>query len=771
MIDVTNQEFLTAIFGEESGKAHITSFPDDPSNIEVDRRAICWGGGAASAKLSTFNTSDNQYFTISLFNPDEHGKARRRKALFDSTWVIVADDVGEKLDVEQTERLPPPSYKLFTSAASEQWGWILNEAETDSDKVNNLLDGLIEKGLSPTGTDSGMKGVTRLVRLPEGSNTKAKRFVEGKPFKCYLSEWHPERLHDIETLAQTFDIDLTVSRNESTSLSVSGKNPIYINHPLWDKVVVTGHNADWTQIDCPNVDNHSSDDASGAAVLIRDDGSVAFQCHHGHCQGESDVPKVTGLDIIKKLGIEKEVAEYIHNISVEGNTALAEKLGLDIQQSNTTKGSHQIVVRDDDDFNILRYIFIPNENKFYDICTKEMITDDALNKLYLRTMPGGKNKPEKASVFFHKTRNAQYCVADGVGWVPFDINRQERESVIIDFGDKRLVNSWSGLALEPKPGDISIWLDHIHYLIPDAEQRDTVIKYLAFTLQRPDVKIAYTILHRGAQGVGKDIMLVPVMRGLGVDSVGSIKVQDAVDGWGDHLARKKFLIIEEVDKAQNRTVNNALKTLLAPTATGVKTLNIKGGQVITQLDCLNTYMMSNRRNPISLEKDERRYFVVDSWIEKKEPSYYTNLDGWIKNGGSAKVIDYLVNLDLSDFQYNAPPSITEGMLEMQESGKYDYEMTIEELINESKSPFQMPVFTLTTLKSELKQHDVKAITSSIIEAVCDNGYVCIRGTSRVEDKIQNTPKYFVLEDNPIAKAAKSDMFEYYMDYKFGKHIG
>jgi len=476
------------------------------------------------------------------------------------------------------------------------------------------------------------------------------------------------------------------------------------------------------------------------------------------------------LDIIKKLGIEKEVAAYIHNVSVEGNTALADKLGLQIQQSNITKSTTQIVTRDDDDFNILRYIFIPNEDKFYDICTKEMLTGEAMNKLYLRTMPGGRNMPDKAATFFHKTRNAQYCVADGVGWVPFDIKKQDRESIIIDFGNKRLVNSWSGLDIEPKQGDITPWLSHIEYLIPDAEQRDTVIKYLAFTLQRPDVKIAYTILHRGAQGVGKDLMLVPVMRGLGVDSVGSIKVSDAVDGWGDHLARKKFLIIEEVDKAQNRTVNNALKTLLAPTATGVKTLNIKGGQVITQLDCLNTYMMSNRRNPISLEKDERRYFVVDSWIQKKEPSYYNALDVWIKNGGSANVVDYLLNLDISDFQHNAPPSITEGMIEMQESGKYDYEMAIEELINEMKSPFQMPVFTLTTLKSELKQHDVKAITNSIVEAVCDNGYVCIRGTSRVAGKIKNSPKFFVLSDNPIAKASKTEIYDYFMDYKSGKNI-
>ena len=769
MIQVGNKEFLSTIFGEEWEKSHVTAFAQDPEKIPADERMVAWGGGSAKQKLKTFSKDQNQYFTISLFNLADDGKSRRRKALFDANFVIVVDDVKEKIPEANAALLPGPSYKMLSSEHSEQWGYILSDAEDNADTVNNLLEGLVKQGLAPDGKDPGMVGLTRYVRLPEGSNTKAKRYVDGKPFKCQMSEWHPERLHKIEDLADAFGIDLNAVRNESTSVSVSGDSPIYSKHPLWSHVNITGRNGDWTQIDCPNAKAHSSDDASGAAIMVRENGSLGFQCHHGSCNGDKDTPKVTGMDILKILDIEKEVAEYVHGVSVEGNTALAETLGMQIQQTKTTNNL-QIVPRDDDNFNILRYIFIPNEDQFYDICTKEMITGEAMNRLYLRTMPGGKNMPEKASIFFHKTRNAQFCVADGVGWVPFCIQKQDRESVIIDFGNKRLVNSWSGLAIEPVEGDISMWSDHIKYLIPDESQRDTVIKYLAFTLQRPDVKIAYTILHRGAQGVGKDLMLVPVMRGLGVDSVGSIKVSDAVDGWGDHLARKKFLIIEEVDKAQNRTVNNALKTLLAPTATGVKTLNIKGGQVITQLDCLNTYMMSNRRNPISLEKDERRYFVVDSWIEKKEPGYYNALDSWIKNGGSAKVVDYLLNLDISDFQHNAPPSITEGMIEMQENGKYDYEMAIEELINEMKSPFQMPIFTLTTLKSELKQHDVKAITNSIVEAVCDNGYVCIRGTSRVDNKIKNSPKFFVLSDNPIVNASKSEIYDYFMDYKSGKNI-
>ena len=174
-LNINNETFLEAVFGDEWGQAHVTAFENDPSNIHQEFRAACWSGGYAKNRLARFSPAENQYFTISLFESDEDGTARRRKSLFDACFVIVADDVAEKIPVEQAKKLPLPSYKMLSSMGSEQWGWILTEAVEDADQVNNLLDGLVAKGLAPDGTDPGMKGVTRYVRLPEGCNTKAKR--------------------------------------------------------------------------------------------------------------------------------------------------------------------------------------------------------------------------------------------------------------------------------------------------------------------------------------------------------------------------------------------------------------------------------------------------------------------------------------------------------------------------------------------------------------------------------------------------------------------
>ena len=533
---VTNKEFLAAIFGEEMHKAHVTSFADDPSDISVDRRARCWGGGSASTRtLRAMKAEDNQYFTISLFKPDDEGVARRRKGLFDACFVIVADDVAEKIPEENANKLPEPSYKLLTSAGSEQWGWILEEPEEDRGRVENLLDGLVAQGLMPDGKDPGMKGVTRYVRLPEGSNTKAKRLVEGKPFKCEMLAWSPEKMYSMEALAEVFGIDLSVVRAEVNSVALTKGNPVFDHHPLLSHVAVTGVNNDWLQIDCPNAAQHTGDDRSGAAVIIREDGSVGFKCHHGNCED------LTAVGVVDMLGITDEVNAYIHQIQVEGNKALAELSRKELAEQEATGGgscSNEIIHRDDDNLNLLRYISIAPLNRVYDVCTGKLVTDGAIRNLYLREYDGSKNVGY-ADVHFHKARDKNLGIADGLGWLPWTIYPPKRSEMIMDHGAERLINTWPGLTCMPVLGDsCKLWLDHVAYLIPDAHQRDVVLDYFAFTFQKLKEKPAFTILHRGYQGNGKDLMLMPIASAFGPASSGSVKIDQLTDSWGDYIDKK-----------------------------------------------------------------------------------------------------------------------------------------------------------------------------------------------------------------------------------------
>lgn len=774
-MQVSNKTFLQTIFGEEWEKAHVTSFVDDPGNIAQERRGMCWAGGHAKDKLSWMKPGENQYYTISLFKEDGD-RARRAKALFDATFVIVADDVGEKLPVEAVEKLPTPTFKLFSSEASEQWGWVLSEPCEDRHVVENLLDGLVAKGLAPDGKDPGMKGVTRYVRLPEGANTKANRWVGGVPFSCYIDEWNPELVYSIEELAEVFDIDLNAERNEAGAIAADAESPIVIGHPIWNYVNVTGYGEDgWVRVDCPNAAKHSTADASGGAFRIAEDGHLEYQCHHGACNGDHSTGKMTGPKIVKliskqeSIDLNRLIERHVEDVQIAGTKALVEA-GIAKAVSQETYADY---VEEDEPLvgwerDIIDYIYMAPRHEFYNLRSGVSIPAKGLDSLYLSECPGGKGQPAVASKQFLMSMDKNISSADGLGWLPNSLTAPKRDEVIINVEGKRLINTWRGLALTPIEGDVSIWLDHANYLFPNARERDVVIKYLAALVQRPWEKPAFAIVNRGTHRTGKDTFFEPVIKTFGAYSAGSANADQIVDGWGDYVEGKRVMIVNELDKAQNKRMSNALKTYVAPTATGVRTLNIKGKGVMTQADTLALIFMSNHRACMTIEQGDKRYFVVDSWVEPQDSDYYQTLRDWLeKDNGYAKVMNYLLNLDLEDFSLRTLPFLTDGALELVQSGKYDYEQDIDEMILAGEYPLNTP-FTMKTLMHSLKERGHKCGRNGVIESLRQNGYFGHRGTAKVEGVTKNTPTFYTNELDEFASS--KDCFEFYQAFHGGELI-
>lgn len=281
-LQISNKEFIEAIFGEDAPWCHVTDFPYDPSNIPKERKLGAWKGDYYSRYK--FGTNTNQYFTISCFYADEEQQARRRRILYRFTCCIVLDDVREKLSMTEVSKLPEPSWILETSPGSEQWGYILDTPCVNPCLVENLLDGLVANGLAPDGKDPGMKGVTRYVRLPEGINSKESKLVEGRPFDCRMLRWQPMATATLEQLASPLAIDLNRERKyvrADGAADVSDHPLIQIPDTISIKEVRSKGRFDIT---CPWVDEHTGSDDSGTAVFTNEDGTIGFKCHHGNCQ-------------------------------------------------------------------------------------------------------------------------------------------------------------------------------------------------------------------------------------------------------------------------------------------------------------------------------------------------------------------------------------------------------------------------------------------------------------------------------------------------------
>jgi hypothetical protein len=315
---LTNAEFLRTVFGDDAPSAHVTGFIEDPTSSNMDRKL--WMGGPAERRLEWCLPSRNNYFTVSVFNKDDEGVARRRKALFRAMPLVVVDDVGPKVKPGiALELLGEPSYRLETSPDNEQWGYILTTPITDRYAAEVIVDEMIRRGLTADGTDPGMRGVTRYVRLPVGTNTKAKYGNTG--FAHTLHEWRPELRHDPVAMARRMGFDLlaaAAARRRAAEVMLEGlkgsrgEDALLAALELLGLVKPGGERGEKVEITCPFVAGHTGGVDNGAAYMT---GGGGISCHHGHCRDRKRGDYVKR--ICEMLGAERtpEAEAAIYNLT------------------------------------------------------------------------------------------------------------------------------------------------------------------------------------------------------------------------------------------------------------------------------------------------------------------------------------------------------------------------------------------------------------------------------------------------------------------------
>lgn len=678
-LKISNKEFIETLFGQDSLWCHVTDFPYDPNNIPKEQHLIAWKGDYFSRYNLQPNT--NQYFTISLFYCDDQGQARRRKALYRQTPVIVLDDVKEKLSMTEVNKLPKPAWVLETSEGSEQWGYILNEPCTDRGRVENLLDGLVANGLAPDGRDPGMKGVTRYVRLPEGINNKASKLVNGQPFKCRMLVWEPSNRTTLELLAEPFTVDLDAVRRESRvdgAADVSDHPLINIPEVIHVKEVRSDGRFDIT---CPWVEEHTGADDSGSAVFTNSDGTIGFKCHHGACQGrtgsdllrfiDNQTPgfstKLKNWQVMRELGtvapevsfMSEKPAPVVSDISFleptkpEPETCnpdalqlLCDHLRREMPGTREQREHAAKVLKFVDDLpkmeqkhwhEIVCDIMRWNKSDFKDIITDlrkvwygEKISNaefydnvvfiKELNQFYDWNSRIFFSTEAFQNSFSHEDAEARkIALQDGRVQKVDKLDYAPKQPRVFIENGCRYANTWCDSSQSKgEPGDASRWINHFDAL-GWGEHRDHIEKWMAFTLRHPEIKINHMLLMGSGEGCGKDFLLYPFIMAMG-DNQTTISGEELLSDYSDYILTTKYLHVNEVELGDRReaiAVSNRLKPLAAAPPEYLR-VNQKHVKHIKIRNIVNATMTTNSALPLRLNGASRRFYAVWSDLNPRD---------------------------------------------------------------------------------------------------------------------------------------------------------
>lgn len=322
--EITNDEFLRTIFGEYTDDQHAVLICSR-ENLKSSWVSHPWKKGR-----TRFSRSEDNYFTVSLFKPNEEGRYTRNAELVTATCCIVLDDYTVKscISKKQTknktqlpfENLPlEPTWVIRTSKGNAQVGFIMSAPIKDRSTIDQIYKVLNKKGFTDGGAESN-----KYMRLPNGRNSKY-----NEDNACFLAYWNPSAVYELEDFLKAFGISERVAVNVPIKKNkFPPKSDVYIECPPEGFVIQTaidrGLNPQWKgdgyELTCPWSNEHTTNGDKAKYYAPNKERLLGgFSCKHNHCKDKSiyDLLKFLGLSVEHARGRDliKDINQETHELN------------------------------------------------------------------------------------------------------------------------------------------------------------------------------------------------------------------------------------------------------------------------------------------------------------------------------------------------------------------------------------------------------------------------------------------------------------------------
>ncbi len=242
-------------------------------------------------------------------------------------------------------------------------------------------------------------------------------------------------------------------------------------------------------------------------------------------------------------------------------------------------------------------------------------------------------------------------------------------------------NFFQGFRVKPKTGDCSIYLDHLKNIICAGDEiaYQYLVQWLAHLFQKPDEKPNVAIVLKSVEGTGKGTMIEPILEILGIHGNKTNGAYAIAGRFNGVVANRLLIFADEVDLT-DKHLSDRLKSIITETSVN---LERKGLEIEPLPNFCRLIFASNQTRVLNAGIRERRYLVLEPLDEMAQNTeYFQKLWEFIRNDGAAKVLDYLLQLDINDFNpYKCPQTralVDEKLANLNLVYRYFYEQIIKE---------------------------------------------------------------------------------------------
>lgn len=257
--------------------------------------------------------------------------------------------------------------------------------------------------------------------------------------------------------------------------------------------------------------------------------------------------------------------------------------------------------------------------------------------------------------------NRERVTAIKKGWIISKDRTSEERTYICD--EDKDINGvpqlyWNGYNApewdEIKSEDyLHFFLDHIKYLIPDKDDCELFIMWLAERFQYPLDRARFTPLHISkVHGVGRGWIVDLMDNLMGSENCSCTTMHELAGrggGFNEHLNNTRLCSLPEVYEKEKGTSKYSINAEIRSTLTDTRLqLNTKYGFKGRKRVYTSFFMMSNEVDCLIIPKEDRRMFVMNAKIELMPEEYYGALHEQLDNKQFLReVFWYLNRLDIT----------------------------------------------------------------------------------------------------------------------------
>lgn len=273
------------------------------------------------------------------------------------------------------------------------------------------------------------------------------------------------------------------------------------------------------------------------------------------------------------------------------------------------------------------------------------------------------------------------------------------EKIIFEDGELRFNTYMPATILPALEINIELlqpFFEYIEQTFEHANEQKLILDWMAFTYQYPEKRIPWAPVLISRQGAGKGFLFSVMREVMGPHNCALVLPKVLEAAYNNYLYETTLICYDEMHRKLRKGCIETLKSTLVERYAQINDKYIK-----MQMRRIypNTMILSNDINDVlQIDQDDRRYWVYQ-WFNKPSASDFERYWNWLKDKNNiSHFMAWLKARDISQFNWSAPPPMTEAKKEVYLSQFTPIDLAVKDAIDNKYGPLKADVLSFELLK-------------------------------------------------------------------------